>query len=181
MDERAFIGVGSNIGDGIHLCVAGIKKTLLDERVEFIAVSSFYTTSPVSPIPQDYFTNCAIAVKWSGSPAELLELLNRIELDMGRTRPIASGPRVIDLDILLFGDKVLSTPSLVIPHPELHRRRFALAPCVEIDPSIVHPVYQRLLDSFLVDIDPSQEISVSLPAVDVRRLIRPDPYEGGAD
>ena len=170
MDERVFIGVGSNMGDGFRHCAEAVKRMLADSRGKFVALSSFYTTSPVSPVPQDDFANCALALTWSASPADLLLLLNRIEADMGRIRVIPLGPRMIDLDILLFGETVVHTPALTIPHPELHRRRFALVPCIEIDPSVIHPVYNRPLASFLDHIDPSQELSVALSARDALAL-----------
>jgi 2-amino-4-hydroxy-6-hydroxymethyldihydropteridine diphosphokinase len=178
VDERVYIGIGSNMGDGVRLCVDGMKRTLADDRARLVSVSSFYATSPVSPVSQDDFTNCAMAVTWAGSPEDLLRLLNAIERDMGRMRSVVWGPRLIDLDILLFGDAVLLTPSLTIPHPELHRRRFAIIPCVEIDPSLVHPVHRRPLISFLHDIDPSQEVSMMLGSPEVLRLILSSPKEG---
>lgn len=178
--ERVFIGVGSNIGDGVAACTESIRRTLGDSRAELIGVSSFYTTSPVSPVSQADFTNGAVAATWTGSPQELLQFLNHIETDMGRVRSIPLGPRVIDLDILLFGDIVLHSPSLTIPHPGLHRRRFALVPCVEIDPSIIHPVYREPLSSFLDSIDPPQEISLLLSADEVLRRIGGLGKAGGA-
>jgi 2-amino-4-hydroxy-6-hydroxymethyldihydropteridine diphosphokinase len=105
-------------------------------------------------------------------------LLNDIETHMGRTRLVPLGPRAIDLDILLFGETVLDTPSLTIPHPELHRRRFALAPCTEIDASLMHPLYKQPLSSFLTHIDPSQGLSLAVRAADVLSLILPEGMEG---
>ncbi len=148
------------MGDRASYCSASIRTILTDHRTRFLAASSLYATSPVSSIDQDDFLNAAIAVSWAGSPADLLEFLNRIEEDMGRTREIPGGPRVIDLDILLFDNLVLETPSLVIPHPELHRRRFAIVPCLEIDAGIIHPLYGKPLASFLEDIGPGQAISL---------------------
>lgn len=75
---------------------------------------------------------------------------------MGRTREIKNGPRIIDLDILLFSDLILSNPSLIIPHPELHKRKFAIIPCLEIEPEIIHPLYKKPLKNFLCEIEEEQ-------------------------
>jgi 2-amino-4-hydroxy-6-hydroxymethyldihydropteridine diphosphokinase len=165
--NRAFIGIGSNIGDAACLCESAIGYVLNDGRAGFPAVSSLYSTSPVSPIAQDDFINCALVITWTGSPDDLLELLNRIEREMGRVRQEPQGPRVIDLDILLFGNTILGTPSLTIPHPQLHRRKFALVPCLEIDPAIVHPLWKTPLRAFLEGIDETQRISMSRTADEV--------------
>ena len=77
---------------------------------------------------------------------------------MGRKRGVRNGPRVIDLDILLFGDLILETPSLRIPHPELHKRKFSIIPCVEIDSVVIHPVYNKQLKEFLSEIEDEQRI-----------------------
>ena len=148
------------MGDREAYCSGSMRKILGDRRTRFLAASSLYATSPVSSMIQDDFINAVMAVSWAGSPADLLEFLNSIEQDMGRIRQAPGGPRVIDLDILLFDDLILETPSLIIPHPELHRRKFAIVPCLEIDAGIIHPVYGKPLASFLADIDPGQTISV---------------------
>ncbi|MCX8022047.1 MAG: 2-amino-4-hydroxy-6-hydroxymethyldihydropteridine diphosphokinase [Syntrophorhabdaceae bacterium] len=154
----AFIGIGSNIGDGVANCLASIEKIKKDKRAEILSCSSLYRTSPVSKIEQEDFINCAIKISWNDTPFSLLSFLNGIEREMGRIRVIKDGPRTIDLDILLFGDAVIHTPSLIIPHPELHRRKFALVPCIEIDPTLVHPVYKRELKTFLDEIGENQRI-----------------------
>ncbi|MDR2018226.1 MAG: 2-amino-4-hydroxy-6-hydroxymethyldihydropteridine diphosphokinase [Syntrophobacterales bacterium] len=166
-----FIGIGSNMDNRVQYCAESIRRIQDDGRTKFLAVSSLYVTSPVSPVPQEDFVNCALELGWNGSPKGLLSFLNGIEHDMGRVRLVAKGPRVIDLDILLFGDLVFSTPALTIPHPQLLKRKFALLPCLEINPSLVHPLYKKPLSSFLKEIDKTQKISPYLPAVQVNRLI----------
>jgi 2-amino-4-hydroxy-6-hydroxymethyldihydropteridine diphosphokinase len=157
--EKAFIGIGSNIGNGIKNCMMAIKSISSDKRANLKSISSFYTTSPVSEIKQDDFINCAILVSWEGTPNELLKFLTDIENSMGRIREIKNGPRIIDLDILLFGDMVLDGPSLTIPHKELHKRRFALMPCLEIDPNYMLPTHKRLLSDFLPEISEDQVVT----------------------
>jgi 2-amino-4-hydroxy-6-hydroxymethyldihydropteridine diphosphokinase len=159
MKDRVFIGIGSNEGDSEENCIRSIKEMVKDGRLRLQGVSSLYRTSPVSTIPQDDFVNCAIFVSWAGSPLSLLEFLMGIENRMGRVRDgRKDSPRVIDLDILLFGNLVLQEHSLTIPHAELHKRRFAMVPCLEIDPQIIHPGLRRPLATFLGKIEDQQSV-----------------------
>lgn len=160
MDEKVFIGIGSNIGNSSENCTTGIKHIIRDKRTRFLSVSSLYLTSPVSLIAQKDFINCALCIMWSDSPFELLKFLNSIEDMMGRERDVTGGPRIIDLDILLFGGLILDEPLLKIPHPELHKRKFAIIPCIEIDPEIIHPSFNKLLKEFLSYIDDGQKLKL---------------------
>ena len=155
----AYIGVGSNI-DAYENCREGIKRVLEHRGVRFLALSSLYSTSPVSPIPQDDFLNCALKVGWTGSPLELLALLLSVERKRGRRRDISLGPRTLDLDVLLFDGLVLDTPELIIPHPRLHERRFVLVPLLEIDPHLVHPRLGLPLTRLLSEIGDDQRVDV---------------------
>ncbi len=158
MDSKIFIGVGSNTGNSYKNCMLAIKQISSDTRVSLRSISSFYSTSPVSDIIQDDFINCAVEIDWRGTPLELLHFLNDIESSMGRVRGEKNGPRVIDLDILLYGDSVIEEETLAIPHRELHRRKFAIMPCVEIDPGLVHPSLNKSLGSFLHGIGNDQRV-----------------------
>jgi 2-amino-4-hydroxy-6-hydroxymethyldihydropteridine diphosphokinase len=159
MTGVAYIGVGSNI-DAYENCIEGIRIVREDERVGFLALASLYRSSPVSPVPQDDFINSALKIAWRGSPRELLAFLASVERERARTRLVPLGPRTLDLDILLFDDLLLDTPDLVIPHPRLHERRFALVPCLEIDPSLVHPRLGKPLASFLGEIGSDQRLEL---------------------
>ena len=158
MADAVFIGIGSNIGDSSAMCKAAVRELTRDQRAACFTLSSLYTTSPVSDIVQRYFLNCVLRMSWSGSPEALLDCLMKIETSLGRTREIPDSPRTIDLDILLFEDMVLDRPSLTIPHPRLHVRKFALVPCLEIDPTLVHPRYGRPLAEFLETLGDEQKI-----------------------
>jgi 2-amino-4-hydroxy-6-hydroxymethyldihydropteridine diphosphokinase len=160
VEQKAFIGIGSNLGNSKENCITGIMKLTENNRIRLIAKSSMYATSPVSTIKQNDFINCAVCVMWDGSPFDLLRLLNDIEEMMGRKRSDKNGPRTIDLDILLFKDMVLDTPLLKIPHPELHNRKFAIIPCIEIEPALIHPIYGKKLEEFLADIGDEQKIKM---------------------
>jgi 2-amino-4-hydroxy-6-hydroxymethyldihydropteridine diphosphokinase len=158
MAGSAHIGVGSNIGDALENCLRGVRSVILDERASLVALSSFYRTSPVSPAAQSDFVNCVLKIAWRGAPRELLSFLLEVETALGRTREIRFGPRTIDLDILLFEDLLLDEPGLTIPHPRLHERKFALVPCLEIDPGLVHPRFKRPLAEYLHHIGGDQKI-----------------------
>lgn len=164
MNKKIFIGIGSNIGNGVKNCMDAIKRISVDKRVDLKIISSFYTTSPVSKIMQDDFINCAVLVSWKGTPMELLEFLLDVEKIMGRVRATKDGPRIIDLDILLFGDTIIDEPFLTIPHRELHKRKFALVPCLEIAPHHIHPLHKRQLNDFLSNIGNDQTVT-KLPGI----------------
>jgi 2-amino-4-hydroxy-6-hydroxymethyldihydropteridine diphosphokinase len=155
----AYIGVGSNI-DAYENCTNGIKKVIELAGASFLALSSLYRTSPVSPVPQDDFLNCVLKMRWSGSPRELLAHLAKVEQERARKRDVPLGPRTLDLDILLFDDVLLDTPDLVIPHPRLHERRFTLVPLLEIDPHLTHPRNGKPLASFLENIGDDQKLEI---------------------
>jgi 2-amino-4-hydroxy-6-hydroxymethyldihydropteridine diphosphokinase len=159
MTGIAYVGIGSNI-DAYENCVKGLRRIIENEGVEFLALSSLYRTSPVSPIAQDDFLNCALKIRWARSPRELLALLASVELERARRRDVPLGPRTLDLDILLFDNLLLDAPDLAIPHPGLHERRFAIVPCLEIEPGLVHPRLGRPLASFLPAIGDEQRLEV---------------------
>ena len=104
-----------------------------------MAVSSFYKTEPVGYKEQDWFLNCAAKIETERTPAQLLELFQSIEKQLGRTQRVKDGPRVIDIDILLYGGGSYEENGLTIPHPRMHERRFVLVPLREIAADVVHP------------------------------------------
>ena len=133
--ERAFVGLGANLGDREATIRAALAR--LDGVV---AVSRLRETDPVGFADQPRFLNCAAAVETDLPPRALLERLLAIERELGRTRAGRRfGPRTIDLDLLLYGDLVLDEPGLTLPHPRLHERRFALEPLAELAPDLVVP------------------------------------------
>ncbi len=156
----AYIGIGSNVGDVFENCLQGVMAITGDERATNVALSSLYRTSPVSPVVQADFLNCALKIVWRGAPLELLSFLREVEAALGRSRTVRFGPRTLDLDILFFDDLVLDAPGLTIPHPRLHERKFALVPCLEIDPNLVHPRFKRPLAEYLDRLGDEQEIAL---------------------
>jgi 2-amino-4-hydroxy-6-hydroxymethyldihydropteridine diphosphokinase len=156
----AYIGVGSNVGDAFENCLQGVKAVIGDERAMFVALSSLYRTSPVSPVAQNDFLNCVLKIAWRGAPRELLAFLLEVEAGLGRTREIRFGPRTLDLDMLFFDELLLDEPGLTVPHPRLHERKFAIIPCLEIDPGMVHPRFKRPLAEYLHELGDEQEIEL---------------------
>ncbi len=142
---RAYIGIGSNVGDRVAFCRKAVEALGEVEAIEVTAVSSLYETAPVGGPPQRSFVNVVVRIETSLDPRALLETCKAIEHRMGREpSDIRWGPRVADLDILLYGSDKISEPDLEIPHPRLKERRFALVPLLEIDPDATDPWETRL-------------------------------------
>lgn len=159
MEECAYIGLGSNIGDRelkLLMAVAELGK-LPGSRVT--ALSPFYETEPVGGVPQDNFYNAVARIATNLSPPALLDELKRIEVEVFRRKEsVHWGPRSMDLDILLYGDQVLQDDRLIIPHPHLAERRFVLQPLADIDPSLVHPVLGRSIAELLAALTGTEKV-----------------------
>jgi len=137
--ERVFIGIGSNLGrkeDNIGRALELLKE---DQRIQVAAVAPLYRTDPVGYTQQDWFLNTVAALETELSPQQLLGLLMSFENKMGRERMVRWGPRVIDLDILLYGDLIINTPHLQIPHPRLEERAFVVVPLADLYPDMLLP------------------------------------------
>jgi 2-amino-4-hydroxy-6-hydroxymethyldihydropteridine diphosphokinase len=119
-------------------------------NVSVVRVSSVYETEPVDYLEQSWFLNQAVEAETELNPLDLLHALQKIETQMGRRKVIARGPRLIDLDILLYGNEVIHTPELQVPHPRMHLRRFVLKPLAEIAPDAGHPVTGLSVSEMLV-------------------------------
>jgi 2-amino-4-hydroxy-6-hydroxymethyldihydropteridine diphosphokinase len=136
----SYIGIGSNVGDRIHFSRRAVEELTRAEGVEVSAISSFYETSPVGGPPQRSFINMVVRISTQLEPRALLELCKRIEDRIGREpSEIKWGPRVIDLDVLTYGEEKTNEPDLEIPHPRMTQRRFVLVPLLEIDPEATDP------------------------------------------
>jgi 2-amino-4-hydroxy-6-hydroxymethyldihydropteridine diphosphokinase len=137
---RAYVGVGSNLGDREATLRRALELLGAEPGIEVVAVSSIRETDPVDYLDQPRFLNAAVAVDTPLAPRPLLERLLAVERTLGRERTGPRfGPRTIDLDLLLYGDAVVDEPGLKVPHPRLHERRFALEPLADLDSALVVP------------------------------------------
>ena len=158
--HTAIISIGSNIGDKQDNCQKGIDRLMASGKATLVKASRFYRTSPVDYLEQDWFVNAAVKLETFLDPLELLEVLKAVQQQCGRTKSgIRFGPRVLDLDIIFYDRLVMNTPTLEIPHPRMHKRRFVLQPICDIDPNIVHPLLNISLKSLLNQLgDNEQEV-----------------------
>jgi len=139
--KAVYLSLGSNLGDRAENLQTAIAK--LGDFGEVAAVSSFYETEPVELTAQPWFLNCAVKFETEKMPRQLISAILSLEQNMGRQRKQKKGPRTIDIDVLLFGSSIIEIPSLTVPHPRLHERRFVLEPLAEIAPDARHPVFKR--------------------------------------
>lgn len=149
--KTAYLSLGSNLGDRKE----NLKRALTAieaESIRIFARSSFYETEPRDVLEQPWFLNVAVGCETTYFPMQLLAVLQRVERELGRVRgagTIAKGPRLIDIDILLYGDVVMDSPKVTIPHPRMLERRFVLEPLLEIAPDLRDPVTKNPLLVFL--------------------------------
>jgi len=159
----AYIGLGANLGDR----EASIKEALSElarSDCRLVLVSSIYETAPMGFSDQPDFLNAVAEIETDLEPRELLDVLGRIERRIGREETFKWGPRIIDLDILLYGDQILAEDNLEIPHPEMQHRAFVLTPLAEIAPEVKHPVLGLT----------AREMSAEIGAEGVRRYQAPE-------
>lgn len=149
---KCAIGLGSNLGNSLAILESAIAKLNQHEAIAVLARSSWYKTAPVGPPQPDYINGCAL-LDVQCSPAALLEVLLGVERQFGRVRRERWGPRTLDLDLLLFGDRILETPALQIPHPRMKERAFVLVPLAEIAPDWKEPISQDSTAQLLEAVD----------------------------
>jgi 2-amino-4-hydroxy-6-hydroxymethyldihydropteridine diphosphokinase len=137
--ERVFVGIGANLGDAAATVRWALQALGSVPQTRLAAASSLYRSAPVQASGPE-FINAVAELASALSPLELLRELQALERTRGRERPYRNAPRTLDLDLLLFGSRVLDTPELTLPHPRLHERAFVLLPLLEIDPALAHPL-----------------------------------------
>jgi 2-amino-4-hydroxy-6-hydroxymethyldihydropteridine diphosphokinase len=143
-----YLALGSNVGEHEENLREAIRS-LGDVGVRVKRVSSLYETEPVDYLEQEWFLNAALEAQTELDATELLRALRAIEAQMGSKKAFAKGPRLIDLDILLYGDEIIDTPELQVPHPRMLDRRFVLVPLVEIAPNLRHPNWPATANEML--------------------------------
>jgi 2-amino-4-hydroxy-6-hydroxymethyldihydropteridine diphosphokinase len=144
-----FLGLGSNIGDKEE----HIKKAVsfISDLYEVRRTSPLYLTEPVGNTEQEWFLNCVVEVQTDVDPKKLLSSFKSIERKLGRTKNEKNGPRIIDIDILFYGDQVVNTKNLVIPHPLLQQRLFVLQPMMDLNPDFFHPVFKKTIQELYAE------------------------------
>ena len=152
---KAYVGLGSNLGEREALLRAAIEQLAQLPETRLGRVSSLYDTAPVGELDQPNFLNAVVQVETALTARQLLWNLLLIERRLGRVRHVAQryGPRTIDLDLVLFGDQVIDTADLKLPHPEYHRRAFVLVPLAEIEPKLVHPLLGLTAEELLARVE----------------------------
>ncbi|QDU68222.1 2-amino-4-hydroxy-6-hydroxymethyldihydropteridine diphosphokinase [Engelhardtia mirabilis] len=140
MSEVAWLGLGANIGDPEAQISGALESLAADPRLELLRVSTLIETDPVGGPPgQPRFLNGVAEVRWAGEPEALLELLQAVEARFGRERQVPDGPRTLDLDLLLFGERRIRGPRLTVPHPRMDQRTFVLGPLASLEPGLRIP------------------------------------------
>jgi len=142
----AYVGLGANLGPREITLLRAVDLLAETDGVEVQAVSQLRETEPVGVVEQPLFLNGALALETTLSARELLDRLLEIERGLGRVRDVRWGPRVVDLDLLVYGDREVDEPGLRVPHPRLAERRFALEPLAELDPELEIPGAGRVED-----------------------------------
>ena len=145
----AYIGIGSNLGTPGKNCIEAIEKISNTKDIKIISRSSFYQTEPIGGVRQSWFVNSVIKIETDLSPENLLSVLLSLELAMGRISKEKWGPRLIDLDLLFYGNLVLDNKNLTLPHPEIQNRKFTLIPMSEIAENLIHPTLKKTIKTLL--------------------------------
>lgn len=155
-----YIGLGSNLGNREKNLNQALKQLGSLSSVKILKKSSIYETEPVGFKDQSWFLNAVVKIKTQIPPLSLFYLLKGIEKKLGRKKSGRWEPRIIDLDLLLYDRVIMNEDKLVLPHPQMHRRRFVLIPLLELDKRAQHPFLNLTFKKLLEDIEKSQEVKL---------------------
>ena len=157
----AYVSLGSNLGDRTGNLLLGIRG-IMDAGLPVTRLSSIYESEPMETFAQPHFLNMVAELGGGSLPApqQMMARLLRIEYLLGRTREIPRGPRIIDLDLLLYANHTSASELLTLPHPRMHLRRFVLQPLAELAPSLVHPTLQQTVATLLENLDDKSAVKL---------------------
>jgi 2-amino-4-hydroxy-6-hydroxymethyldihydropteridine diphosphokinase len=157
---EAYVSLGSNLGDRAGNLLLGIRG-MLGVGLQVTRLSQVYETEPVETFAQPLFLNMVAALGGDSLPdaEQVMERLLQVERSLGRTRDLAKGPRVIDLDLLLYGNQTSNTHLLTLPHRRLHQRRFVLEPLMELAPRLVHPTLQKTIGELFAALEDNSKVA----------------------
>ena len=156
---RVLIGLGSNLGERLENLSRAVQRLARTEGIRVVQMAPVYAAEPIGGPPQPDFLNSVAEIETAIPPAELLRLLKTMERELGRTPSTERwGPRVIDLDLLLYDDRVIAEPDLIVPHAQMHARRFVLEPLAQLDPALIHPVLGRPVSELLAELVGKQAV-----------------------
>ncbi|MBF0228801.1 MAG: 2-amino-4-hydroxy-6-hydroxymethyldihydropteridine diphosphokinase [Desulfamplus sp.] len=157
-----FISIGSNMGDKYANCIMGIEHIKKLNETEVLEIANFYKTEPVDYKDQDWFINSVLKIKTTLEPEILMANLKNIEQQLGQyEKKVRFGPRILDLDIIFYGDMVINRDNLTIPHPRMDKRCFVLKPLCDIAPQIIHPILGYSAKELLKEVEHDQEQKIS--------------------
>ncbi len=145
MSHTVFLSIGSNIGNTVENCSKALEAIAKQEDIKIIKTSSFYRTEPWCNIEQDWFTNCVVKIETPLPPIHLFKNLQQIEMALGKNNAPKGYPRIIDVDVLFFGNMTMQESVLTIPHPLLCKRAFVLIPFLEVEPLFIHPTLNKTI------------------------------------
>lgn len=152
--KKAYLGIGSNLGDKEGFLQEAIGKIKNNMRIQKVRTSEFLVTEPYGGVEQDEFLNAAIEIETLYSPIELLHYLQELEQEAGRERKIHWGPRTLDLDILFYENFISDSKELTVPHPDMQNRDFVLIPLTELCPYQMHPLFGKCIKQMLEELKP---------------------------
>ena len=154
----AYISAGSNMGDRLQNCRKGIEALTGANSSKILAQSRIYKTEPVDYEDQNWFINMMVKLETALDPFQLLDYIEHIQRAAGRLKDlIRFGPRILDLDIILYDDRIIESKRLVVPHPRMHKRRFVLKPICDIDPAVIHPVLKKEMQILLEELGAEEQ------------------------
>jgi 2-amino-4-hydroxy-6-hydroxymethyldihydropteridine diphosphokinase len=155
-----YLSLGSNIGDRIGYLQQALTQLTSNKALKLLSASSFYETEPVGDGDQEWFVNVAVAIETDLTPEALMTYCLSVEDHLGRQRdpkrPL--GPRTVDIDILFYGSLVLQSDNVTLPHPRVHERAFVLVPLLEVNPRLLHPVFNKTVEQLHQDMDCPEEV-----------------------